>query len=152
MWIKKLFEINFDRKFMKHAADILANLPNLLKSAKGKNDRTKIVWSQEWINSFNKSKQAFSDAALLSFLTTNGKFVLHSDTNETAIAATLRALFTNFLTPGLTYKLDNPLDDWLESNSPTNHPAGYIIHGFIQELKNWWISPLVYWKDLIVNH
>ena len=50
---------------------------------------------------------------------------------------TLRALFTNFLTPRLTYELDNPLDDWLELISPTNHPAGYIIPCLIRELKIW---------------
>ena len=47
----------------------------------------------------------------------------------------LRALFIHFLILGLTCKLDNPLDDWLELTSPTNHSAGYIIRGLIQELK-----------------
>ena len=41
----------------------------------------------------------------------------------------LRPLFTKFLTPGLTCELDNPLNDWLESTSPTNYPVGYVIGG-----------------------
>ena len=47
----------------------------------------------------------------------------------------LRALFTNLLILWLTCELCNPLDDWLESTSPTNHPAGYIIRGVTRELK-----------------
>ena len=49
------------------------------------------------------------------------------------------ALFTNFSTLELTRKLCNPLDDWLESTCPTNHPAGYRICRLIRELKIWWI-------------
>ena len=66
----------------------------------------------------------------------------------------LRPLFTKFLTPGLTCKLDralftnffnsrvnlritNPLDERLESTSPASHPAGYIIHLLTRELKIW---------------
>ena len=37
----------------------------------------------------------------------------------------LRALFTNFSTPGLTYKLCNPLDNWLDWLIPTNHQTDY---------------------------
>ena len=48
-----------------------------------------------------------------------------------------RVLFTNFLTPGLTCELCNPLDDWLESAGLTNHPAGHVIRGLTQELKIW---------------
>ena len=46
-----------------------------------------------------------------------------------SIKLSITALFTNFLTPGLAWELDNLLDDWLESISPTNHPKGYIIGG-----------------------
>ena len=38
-----------------------------------------------------------------------------------------RPLYTKLLTPELTIELDNLLNDWLESTSPTSHPAGYII-------------------------
>ena len=38
-----------------------------------------------------------------------------------------RALFTKFSTLGLMREICNPLDDWLESSSTTNHPVGYII-------------------------
>ena len=48
----------------------------------------------------------------------------------------LMALFTKFLTPGLTCEINNPLDDWLESISSTNHPTGYIIRRITRELKN----------------
>ena len=54
----------------------------------------------------------------------------------------LGALFTKFLTPGLTRQLCNTLDVWLKSTSPTNHPAVYIIRGLTRELKSWWIRHL----------
>ena len=50
---------------------------------------------------------------------------------------TFRALFTNFLAPGLTRELCSTLDDWLESTSPTNHPAVYVIRELIREFKSW---------------
>ena len=50
---------------------------------------------------------------------------------------THRALFTNFLTPVLTREFCNPLDDWLESTSPTNNPADYKIRVLTSESKNW---------------
>ena len=56
----------------------------------------------------------------------------------------LGALFTKFLTPGLTRQLCNTLDVWLKSTSPTNHPAVYTIRGLTRELKSWWIRPLNY--------
>ena len=48
-----------------------------------------------------------------------------------------KALFTKLITPGLTCELCNPFDDWLESISPTNHPADYIICGLTREFKIW---------------
>ena len=50
---------------------------------------------------------------------------------------TLRALFTKFLTPGLTREFCNPLDDWLDWLIPANHQADYKIRGLTQELKSW---------------
>ena len=61
--------------------------------------------------------------------------------NRSMALNTFRSLFTKFLTPRLTCELDKPLDDWLESISPTNHPAGYLISGLTWELKIWWIRP-----------
>ena len=52
------------------------------------------------------------------------------------ILARLWALFTKVLTPRLTCELCNPLDDWFESTSLINHPAGYIISGLIREFVN----------------
>ena len=37
----------------------------------------------------------------------------------------------------------NPFDDWLESTSPTNHPADYEILGLIRECKISWIRPIM---------
>ena len=52
-----------------------------------------------------------------------------------AFIETLWALLINFLSPGFARKFCNPLDDWMESNSPTNHPADYKIRVLTQELK-----------------
>ena len=49
---------------------------------------------------------------------------------------TLRALFTKFLTPGLTHEFYNPLDDWLSWLIPANHQADNKIRGLTQQLKN----------------
>ena len=48
---------------------------------------------------------------------------------------TICALFIKLLTFGLNCELYNPLDDWLESINPTNHPADYKIRGLTGELK-----------------
>ena len=50
---------------------------------------------------------------------------------------TLRALCTNSLTPQLPQEFCNPLDHWLESIRPTNHPSDYKIRGLTHELKIW---------------
>ena len=55
---------------------------------------------------------------------------------------TLRALFTKFLTPGLTHEFCNPQGDWLNLLILTNHQADYKIRGLTRELKSWWIRPL----------
>ena len=56
---------------------------------------------------------------------------------------TIWALFNKFLTPGLTYKLCNPLDDWLDWLILTNHRMGYIIRRLIRKLKVWWIRAYI---------
>ena len=61
----------------------------------------------------------------------------------------LRALFTKFLTPGLTQELDNPLDDWLNWLIPTNQRAGYLIRRIIRELKIWWIRAYDFFQSKI---
>ena len=45
-------------------------------------------------------------------------------------------------TPVLICILDNPLGDWLESTSPTNHPEGYITRGRARELEIWRMNPV----------
>ena len=54
------------------------------------------------------------------------------------------AFFTKFLTPGLTSKLGNPLDVWLDRLILTNHLANHLIRRLIQELKILWIRALVF--------
>ena len=56
-----------------------------------------------------------------------------------SLNAWLRALFTKFLTPGLTHEFCAPLDDWLDWLNLTNHQANYKIRGLTRELKFWWI-------------
>ena len=46
---------------------------------------------------------------------------------------TLRALFTNFLTLGLTHKLCNPLDDWLSSNGLHNSQVNPGVQSFMKK-------------------
>ena len=57
-----------------------------------------------------------------------------------------RLLFTKLLIPELTCELCNPFDDWLESTSPTNHREDYVIRVLTQELKFWWLRPIVSFK------
>ena len=68
-------------------------------------------------------------------------FILKQLSNDIKLGSlsskSLRALFTNFLTPGLTCEFCNLLDDWLESTSPINHPVDYKIRGLTRELKSW---------------
>ena len=62
----------------------------------------------------------------------------------------LRALFTNFLTPVLAREFCNPLDYWLESTSPTNHPLNCIIQGLTWELKIWWIRTIMCLTHILI--
>lgn len=84
--------LNFYRRFVKNAADLLAPLTDLLKGSKLKNDRTLIKWTDDLTQSFEQSKQALSTATLLSFPSKDGDLILHSDASNIAIGATLSTL------------------------------------------------------------
>ena len=68
-----------------------------------------------------------------------------------------RALFTKFLIPGLSLELDKKLDDWLELINPTNHPACYLIHRLIWDLRPLKICMVrkglivVHWLQFVIN-
>ena len=57
-----------------------------------------------------------------------------------------RPLVTEFLNPGLTRELNSLLDDGSDWSISTRHRSNYIIRGWIQELKVWWIRSLVLFK------
>ena len=61
----------------------------------------------------------------------------------------LKALFTNFLTPKLTLELCNPLDCWLDWLILTNHQANHKYCGLTLELKSWWIRPFVFGLSIV---
>ena len=56
-----------------------------------------------------------------------------------SLCGTHTLLFTKCLILGLSCELGSPLNDWLESTSPINHPEDYKIRVLTQELKIWWI-------------
>ncbi|GFR10473.1 transposon Ty3-I Gag-Pol polyprotein [Trichonephila clavata] len=60
--------INFYRRYLKDAAKNQAILHEYLKGSK-KNDKTKILWTEEAKENFEKCKQDLAHATLLSFLT-----------------------------------------------------------------------------------
>ena len=63
------------------------------------------------------------------------KIRFKESTKLASIFSYITPLFTKFLTPGIAYELCNRVDDWLESTSPTNHIAGFIIRGLSRLLK-----------------
>ena len=54
-----------------------------------------------------------------------------------SFSAAFRSLFTKFLTPELTHKSYNSLDDWLDWLIPINHQTDYIIRRLTWEFKVW---------------
>ena len=64
-------------------------------------------------------------------------YIIRSFTRELKIDeyGPYKAIFKKFLTPKLTRKLRNLLDDWLGRLIPTNRQAGYLICRLIRELK-----------------
>ncbi|CAB0032873.1 unnamed protein product [Trichogramma brassicae] len=80
--------INFYRAFIKHAAEILAPLNQLIVGAK-KKDKTPILWSDEANTALEVSKKALADTTLLAYPKENAELRLVTDASTIAAGAVL---------------------------------------------------------------
>lgn len=80
--------ITFYRKFIPHAADILAPLNSYLK-ASTKNDKRPVPWTVQTEEAFAKSKSILANAVLLNFIALNAPLRLTTDASNVAVGAHL---------------------------------------------------------------
>ncbi|GFX87595.1 retrovirus-related Pol polyprotein from transposon opus [Trichonephila clavipes] len=81
--------LNFYRRYLKNAAKHQAILHEYLKGSK-KNDKTKIVRTEEAKENFENCKQDLAHATLLSFLDPNLQLALFTDASNFAIGSVLQ--------------------------------------------------------------
>ncbi|GFX83274.1 hypothetical protein TNCV_4988681 [Trichonephila clavipes] len=81
--------INFYRRYLKDAAKNQAILHEYLKGSK-KNDKTKILWTEEAKENFEKCKQDLAKATLLSFPDPDLQLALFTDASNFAIGSVLQ--------------------------------------------------------------
>ena len=82
--------INYYHRFIKHAAQILSPLNDLLCGYK-KNKRNKLVpWTNKSENAFKEAKKALANATMLKHPTKDGQIALFCDASGIAIGATLQ--------------------------------------------------------------
>ncbi|GFW42862.1 transposon Tf2-6 polyprotein [Trichonephila clavipes] len=82
--------INFYRRYLKDAAKNQAILHEYLKGSK-KNDKTKILWTEEAKENFEKCKQDLAKATLLSFPDPDLQLALFTDASNFAIGSVSQA-------------------------------------------------------------
>ncbi|GFU90366.1 retrovirus-related Pol polyprotein from transposon opus [Trichonephila clavipes] len=81
--------INFYRRYLKDAAKNQAILHEYLKGSR-KNDKTKILWTEEAKENFEKCKQDLANATLLSFPDPDLQLALFTDASNFAIGSVLQ--------------------------------------------------------------
>ncbi|GFW84476.1 hypothetical protein TNCV_212801 [Trichonephila clavipes] len=81
--------INFYRRYLKDAAKNQAILHEFLKGSR-KNDKTKILWTEEAKENFEKCKQDLANATLLSFPDPDLQLALFTDASNFAIGSVLQ--------------------------------------------------------------
>ncbi|UYV75534.1 hypothetical protein LAZ67_13000536 [Cordylochernes scorpioides] len=81
--------LNFDRRFLKNAAEDQAILNDFLKGSK-KNDKRSIPWTEEAEQKFIKCKTELSKAALLTFPDPECPLALFTDASDRAMGAVLQ--------------------------------------------------------------
>lgn len=90
--------INFYRNSLPKAAETQALLDKYLHNSK-KKDKTKIAWSEESLNAFNKCKLMICEAVTLNHPDPSAKLILMTDASSTCIGAALHQLIDKKLQP-----------------------------------------------------
>ena len=81
--------INFYRRFLPRSAETLQPLYDLIKNLNSLPKNTKISWSNEQLQAFEKSKSDLADASNLAYPALNEPLYLAADASDTAVAAVL---------------------------------------------------------------
>ena len=90
--------VNFYRNCIPHAATTQNALNKYLHGSK-KNDKTKIVWTDEANSAFDSCKQLITDTTLLDHPRCSGRLILLTDASSSAVGAALHQLSNNSLKP-----------------------------------------------------
>ncbi len=84
--------LNFYRRFTSKAAEHLAPLNELLKGHPKKNDRSRILWTDELNAAFENARKSFINFTLLHFPKQNSKLILTCDASRVAVGAVLEQI------------------------------------------------------------
>lgn len=90
--------VNFYRRYLKNAANNQALLHEYLKGTK-KNDLTPIIWTNEAIESFTKTKEELINAAQLEYPDEKFPLALFTDASDNAMGAVIQQLQDNHWKP-----------------------------------------------------
>ena len=81
--------INFYRSFVPKSAETLQPLYDLIKEFNTKPKNAKIIWNNEQLQAFNRSKTDLANASYLAYPAPNEPLYLAADASDTAVAAVL---------------------------------------------------------------
>lgn len=95
---KFLGMLNFYRPFLKNATKHQSVLQNLINGNR-KNDKTKIIWSDEAVDAFEACKDDLANATTLSYMSPHSKLTLTVDASDTAVGAVLHQIVDGVAQP-----------------------------------------------------
>lgn len=90
--------VNFYRRFIPNAIRTQDRPQSLIKGNK-KNDRTKLVWTDDATAAFDEYKQMLSDAALLAHPAKHAKIIVGTDASDTAIGGVVHQCINDTVQP-----------------------------------------------------
>ena len=81
--------LNFYRRFLSNAATVLIPLYDIIKIHNKLPPRSRIVWSTQQIDAFEKSKDMLANAAYLAYPVPRAPVSIAADASDIAVAAVL---------------------------------------------------------------
>lgn len=93
-----LATINFYRRFLPNATEYQRLLHKMIPGNK-KNDKSKLIWTEECISAFNKCKSEIENTTMLSYPSYNGYLVLQTDASDACVGAVLHQIEDNQARP-----------------------------------------------------
>ena len=84
--------LNFYRRFLKGAAEIVAPLYDLCGESNKRSKSTPLTWTKQTTSAFQRSKKCLADAALLTYPVSGAPVSIATDASDSAVGAVLQQL------------------------------------------------------------